>query len=104
MTTFPIPKTAGLFWIEREHWIDYVRLCADRDKLPPTYEVWTDLSERVVHRLTREGWEVIKIDVDLAQFSAWCRLNALDINRGARIKYADGIAASRLTNREQQKN
>ena len=101
MTSFPIAKTAGVFWINREDWARYVNLCVDGAKLPTTYSEWVSGAERVTQNLAREGWEVIKVDVDLAEFAAWCKANALDIDKVARIRYANEIAAARIEARGQ---
>jgi len=100
MTSFPISKTAGIFWIRREDWNSYVDLCVDRTKLPTTYDDWADVTEQVNENLTREGWEVIKINVALSEFAAWCKLNGLEIDRITRVRYANEIAAARIRARD----
>ena len=103
MTSFPISKTAGIFWITPEQWSSYVDLCIDRAKLPPTYNDWMNVSERVNQSLAREGWEVIKINIDLAEFAAWCKLNGLETDKVARVKYANEIADAQIRTRDVQR-
>ena len=55
--------------------IDIARL------LPTTYEAWRLVAEETERRMTKFGFTVVRVDVDLDELRAWCdhRRRPLDI-------------------------
>lgn len=103
MATAPNRPPAGIFWIDRVDWIEYVRLCDDRDTLPATYEKWLYRADKVAKRLAQQGWEIIRVRVDLDVFTRWCRQQGKNIDSDARREYANEIAAVQVRARDQTK-
>lgn len=104
MASTPVGPPAGIFWIKPGDWNRYVSLCIDRETLPTTYEKWLYRAEKAAKRLTQQGWEIIRVYVDLDEFSAWCRLKRLDINSDARTEYANEVAAAQVRARDHTKH
>jgi hypothetical protein len=101
-----VPKVhlAALFWIRQPDYARYRELCDDRDNLPAKYEKWVYAANKAFDQFQRQGLNVIKVEVDLDQFVAWCRSKNLDIDGRTRTRYANEIAAAQFKAKDQNKH
>ncbi len=101
MALTPIKRVAGIFWVKPEDWKRHVSLCVDGANLPTTYEKWRYGTEKAIDTFAKQGWEIVKVHVDLDEFAAWCKLKGLNIDSQARMGYANEIAAAQVRARDQ---
>jgi hypothetical protein len=90
----PTVQAIGIFWVKPGDYSRYLEICADREKLPATYEKWLYSANKGVETLQRQRVPVYRAVVDLDQFIAWCNAKGLAIDSKARLEYASYIAFS----------
>jgi hypothetical protein len=97
-------SVVSIFWIRRDDYGRFLDICSDADQLPPTYEKWLYRTDKHLKRLTRRGREIIKVEVDLDEFVAWCRSKGLNVDGNARSEYANVVAAVQVMARDENKH
>lgn len=60
----------GIAWFRHEDYDRLRKLFTDGDGLPPTYEGWLKLAERLVDQLRRNGQAFRKVYIDPDTFPA----------------------------------
>ena len=50
-------------------------------------EQWLTGAERTVKQLRQQGYQVVKVDVDIFDLMLWCESQKIPLNGEARIKY-----------------
>ena len=88
-------------WVFRpgytEDQYDAVRAaCVDGDGLPDTFALWAQYSLASDHRMNKLGRNVVRINLDLEPFRAWCAERGLELNAKARQAYAQALGEQRL--------
>jgi len=53
-------------------WRRFKDLCEDKDQFGTSYQDWVTNAQRKLDELARQGINLIKIESDPEQFSAWC--------------------------------
>lgn len=71
-------------WYRREQYADILRIMADSDLLPATFDQWQARAEQAVALIQREGGTPVFVEIDATTFPAWCRIRGLNIDAEAR--------------------
>jgi len=78
-------------WDTPEQWKRLKSLAADADALDDTHQAWLKNASGHVRRLKQQGFEVVKVPIDVEEWVAWCQKNG---------KALDGAARSEFTSRK----
>ena len=70
--------------------------CVDGGGLPETFELWAQYSHASDHRMNKLGRNVVRINLELEPFRAWCAERGLELNSKARQAYAQEQGEKRL--------
>ena len=70
--------------------------CVDGASLPESYALWAQYSQASDHRMHKLGRHVVRIDVDLEPFRAWCAEHGRALDKDARMAYVQEIGEKRL--------
>jgi hypothetical protein len=68
---------------------------ADGDGLPDSYAYWLSSAESVEAAVSASGVRVVRIELELGPFLAWCLANGLAADGKARSQWAAEMAKSR---------
>jgi hypothetical protein len=61
----------------------------DGASLPPTYAEWFRYSEYFERRMRKTGRALVRIEIHLEEFRAWCQAHGRELNAAARQAFAD---------------
>ncbi len=61
---------------------------ADTAKFPEFYEEWLDNAEEAQRQRNASGYEVIRVVIEPAAFTKWCKLRKISPDAKARKTYA----------------
>jgi predicted transcriptional regulator len=78
----------GVAWYQPDQWKQLCDVSVDRDELEDTYEEWVRDAERFIKRLRQEGFQVVKVEITIADLLLWCESQKIAVNSQARSKYA----------------
>ena len=78
----------GVAWYRPEEWEILRNAAIDRETLEETHAKWLKEAERVVKQLRKQGLQIVKIDVEMADLLLWCERQKIPVNAEARSKYA----------------
>lgn len=87
MTSAGMP--IGIAWYHRKDYKRLMKIFADSQELPSTFDEWLQLAYQTYDRLKRQGHLVEKVYIDPDTFPAWCAKRGLNINANARASFAD---------------
>ena len=86
------PPVTAVPWYDRRDYPALLKLFADPDKLPPTYDAWLERAEGVERQLKRAGFSVARIWIRPAPFAAWCKERNVSPAQAARLTFANETA------------
>ena len=86
------PPVTALPWYDRRDYPALLKLFADPDKLPPTYDAWLARAEGVERQLKRAGFGVARIWVRPAPFAAWRKERDVSPDQAARLTFVNEAA------------
>ncbi len=94
MTTPSSPRirAVGIPWYRREDYPRILRIMADADKLPPTWDKWFYRAEQFRHRVEKSRQVAVKAYIDPDEFPAWCEARGLNVDAQARMAFANEAA------------
>jgi len=81
-------KQVGLAQYRKDQWDRWLAVADDRDQLEETYEEWQEYAEGMAKRLRRAGLEVIWVDLELDEFTAWCQSRGYRNDGESRSRWA----------------
>ncbi len=87
-----------MVWYDREDYDQVLRIMADADKLPETYDAWRKAVKPVVKKMKTVG-QVVRVRLDPKTFPGWCAVRGLNLDANARARFAVEGAA-RITGNE----
>lgn len=87
------PESFGIPWYRREDYDGIRQAMADGDSLPESYAYWLSSAESVEAAVQTVGKRVVRVELDLPVFLAWCRDQGLQPNSGARSRYAAAMVS-----------
>jgi hypothetical protein len=83
-----VGMVVGCAWYRAEQWDRLREISVDRDKLEKTHAEWVASAEESLRGMRKVGMRVEKVEVDVEELLAWCEARQLDVDGGARAKYA----------------
>jgi hypothetical protein len=83
------PNVAGVAHYRRDQWDRLRSICLDADKLSPHYDSWLSWTENLTKELENRGVKVVKVEVDVEAFVAWCYENKFIVDGNARRRYVN---------------
>ncbi len=81
------PTITGVAWYKPEQYVRMRELSTDKESMHKTYEEWRAGAETFIVESLANGLVLKKVDVDLDDMLAWCRLHGKDFNGAARSEY-----------------
>ena len=70
-----------------------LRICDDRDLLPPTYDAFLAHFNNFMKGARKSGINLVKVNIKPAGLAEWCRTHGKRINSETRAQYAIFIHA-----------
>lgn len=86
----------GVAWYSREQWEELPRVVEDRSELDETYEDWRAQVKEAVDLFSAQGFEPVRVEVDVAELVEWCREHGRPVNGEARSAFAGHLLNLRL--------
>ena len=86
MNTPQMPNLTS--FVSREDYKEMLRICDDRDLLPPTYDAFLAHSNNFIEGARKSGIDLVKVNIKPAELAEWCRANGKRINSETRAQYA----------------
>jgi len=83
-----IKTVMGCAWYRADQWDRLREISVDRDKLGETYAEWAANAEQSLRGMRKTGMLVEKVEVDVEELLAWCKVRQLDVDGRARAQYA----------------
>ena len=86
----------GIAWYQRPEWPLLLAFSTDAAGLERTYDQWRAVAEDTYARMQREGSEVERIEVRVAELVVWCAEKGRPLDESARAEFV----ANKLRQRE----
>ena len=84
----PSTKVVGIPWYSPETYDKLRAEMQDPEALPATFEEWLQQAQGAERQLCREGCTVVRVDLTLSTFRAYCLRRGLPLNSGSRVRFA----------------
>jgi hypothetical protein len=78
-------------WLKRDQWSRFCEVFAGEDKLPPSYEVWLEDSQRAAVDMTMAGFAVRRVEIDVEDLVAWCAAEDRIVDPVAMMLFASAV-------------
>lgn len=82
------PLVTGVAWYRPEQWSRLLEVAADAGGLDQSYEDWHRRATARFEELTRAGFRLERVDVDVERLLAWCAVQGRPVDNAARAEYA----------------
>src|SRR5205085_640392 len=79
----------GITWYRREQWERWKEISLDRDEMCDSYEEWLEGAEKSIRKLTKDGIEVHKVEIDVEEFLSWATKKNVAITGYARSDFSN---------------
>jgi hypothetical protein len=73
----------GITWYTLERFIQMKSVADDADSLDDTYTDWLKNASNHLQSLEKDGYEVVKVPIDIEEWVIWCKENGYDELNGA---------------------
>ena len=90
-------ELTGIAWYRQEDYDHLKATFKDGWRLPDTFDSWLENAERVYDTLASEGLAAVKAYIDPDTFPAWCRDHGFEMDKDARLAFAQECAANTLS-------
>jgi len=80
--------TAGIPWYAEKDYPKLHSLFEDGESLPKDFYDWEEQAEESEQLYVRRGFQVFRVQLEPAKFSAWCKREALRPNAATRKRFA----------------
>jgi len=77
----------GIAWYTPEEWKRLKSVAADADALDDTHRDWLKNATGHLKWLSQQGFEVIKVLIDVDEWVAWCQKNGKALDGAARSEF-----------------
>jgi hypothetical protein len=84
----PAGAVIAFAWFTRDQWLLVKHTAADREELDDTYEEWLEGATRRFEELLAEGFDIRKVNVEVAELSRWCRSRGVPLDGRSRSEFA----------------
>ena len=89
------PPAVGAYWINEEDYPALLRIFADGDKMPPTWNQWLRMAQEMESGLKAYGHVVMRVRIDPDTFANWCNENGTNPGREGRKKFVAAAVTER---------
>ena len=79
----------GILWIEEGRYEAFRAACDDSEKLPHTHADFAKGFEKTKALVEGQGNIFVKVEVDVEEFLAWCRVNGRRPDAKGRLGFAN---------------
>ena len=83
--------SVGIFSVSKDQWEQFLAMMDDSGDNFSTWEQWKIQIDQVLADMTMKGVEVVEVEVDLDDFSAWCDANGRARDGSSRSLYASQL-------------
>jgi len=92
-------KIAGIVWYKTErNYINACRIFADAFNMPNTYMDWLIQVKKRAKEVQRDGWVLVRAELDPETFPDWCKARGLNVDSKARSLFGNEAASEYLKN------
>ncbi|KVU55587.1 hypothetical protein WK68_24915 [Burkholderia ubonensis] len=71
------PSQIGIAWLGKDDYCTFRLLLTD---LPFMYETWQRQAKKRLTHITRDGYQVVKVEVSPEELVTWCRRHHREVN------------------------
>lgn len=86
-------KALGIAWYNPQDYPTILKVMADADNLPRTFQEWHDRMHKREVELIAAGHNCVRVIIDPRTFPAWCAANGLKLDAEGRTSFAAEQAA-----------
>lgn len=86
----------GIAWYLPEQWPLLRATASDSHSLEKTYNEWLEYANDVINKLKEEGYNPVKVNIDIERFNAWCRKKKKAPDGNSRSEYVSQLLKSGL--------
>jgi hypothetical protein len=95
----PLPAV-GVYWIDEEDYPALLKLFADGDRLPRSFEEWRKMAVEMERGLKAYGHPVMRVRIDPSTFPDWCAAHKTDLGREGRKRFVAAAVTERYGNQD----
>jgi hypothetical protein len=77
-----------IIWFTRENHAEALSIMTDASDLPQTFDHWLKWASEAVALIEREGGKVVRVEMDINKFKAYCVIRGLNFDREGRQLFA----------------
>ena len=81
------PGNIGIAWYKPEQWELLRAESVDSENLEDTYEEWLEFIEQQMQEARKAGIIISKVEVDVEEIIAWCRIRQRPMDTDARSEF-----------------
>ena len=89
-------RNLALAWYRQDQWQLLLDYSTDSDRLERTYQEWLEHAEKKVNEMSKEGINVVKININIEEMKKWCERHDKPIDGYTRSEYAVFLAQNNL--------
>lgn len=87
MSSKETPRYAGIVWYREDQYDDLLKLFKDSHNLPPAFAGWLKRVTEDIDNFRRRGLTVVKVELDLLEFTDWCKATVHEPDYTGRIAF-----------------
>jgi hypothetical protein len=84
----PNLSPVAIAWYRADEWALLRAVSADGEQLEATYGEWLAFATQHLRDLEAKGFEVLRIDIEIAALVNWCNSQGRPVDGEARAEYA----------------
>jgi hypothetical protein len=93
---------SGIPWYTEEDYPKLLSLFEDGKDLPEAFHDWEEQAEGTEQSYRQRGFQVFRVPLEPAKFSAWCKREGLRLNAASRKRFA-AVTAGKMARADEQK-
>ena len=92
------PPALGAYWIDEEDYPAALKMFADGNTMPRTWNEWLKIAEEMERGLKAYGHVVMRVRIDPTTFPAWCADQNTNTGREGRKRFVAAAVTERYGN------
>jgi hypothetical protein len=89
------PPPVGVYWVKEADYPALLKLCADGNKMPPTWTEWLKMAEEMERGLKAYGHPVMRVHIDPGTFPDWCAAHGTSTGSDGRKRFVAAAVTER---------
>jgi hypothetical protein len=89
------PPAIGVYWISEGDYPALLKIFADGNKMPRTWDEWLKIAEEMERGLKAYGHAVMRVHIDPNTFPDWCAAQGTSPGREGRKKFVAAAVTER---------